>query len=55
VLADVNGDGINDIITGKRWWAHGPDKDPDPMGTPVCMRSSSAKALKELLRFTDAD
>lgn len=35
VLADVNGDGVLDIVTGKRWWAHGPDKDPDPMGTPV--------------------
>ncbi len=35
VLADVNGDDIPDIVTGKRWWAHGPDKDPDPMGTPV--------------------
>ncbi|MBE7537408.1 MAG: VCBS repeat-containing protein [Opitutaceae bacterium] len=34
-LADVNGDGTPDIVTGKRWWAHGPDKDPDPMGTPV--------------------
>jgi len=21
-LADVNGDGISDIVTGKRWWAH---------------------------------
>lgn len=34
-LADVDGDGLPDIITGKRWWAHGPQKDPDPNGTPV--------------------
>jgi putative membrane-bound dehydrogenase-like protein len=27
-LADVDGDGLLDVITGKRWWAHGPDGDP---------------------------
>ena len=25
---DVNGDGLQDIITGKRFWAHGPKGDP---------------------------
>ena len=29
-LVDMNGDGIKDIITGKRFWAHGPTGDPDP-------------------------
>lgn len=29
-LADVNGDGNLDIVTGKRFWAHGPDGDPEP-------------------------
>jgi HEAT repeat protein len=29
-LADVNGDGLMDFITGKRFWAHGPDKDAEP-------------------------
>ena len=30
-LADMNGDGLLDIVTGKRFWAHGPtgDKEPD--------------------------
>jgi hypothetical protein len=30
-LADMNGDGLKDILTGKRFWAHGPtgDKEPD--------------------------
>ena len=30
-LADFNGDGIPDFVTGKRYWAHGPqgDKEPD--------------------------
>ncbi len=26
-LADINGDGLKDIITGKRYWAHGPAGD----------------------------
>lgn len=34
-VADVNGDGLPDIITGKRYWAHGPKGDPDAGGTPV--------------------
>jgi hypothetical protein len=34
-LADVDGDGLLDIVTGKRRWAHGPKGDVEPMGTPV--------------------
>jgi hypothetical protein len=34
-LADIDGDGVQDIVTGKRYWAHGPAKDADPGGTPV--------------------
>lgn len=34
-LVDVDGDGLNDVVTGKRWWAHGPKGDADPNGTPV--------------------
>lgn len=34
-LADIDGDGAQDIVTGKRWWAHGPKGDPDPGGAPV--------------------
>jgi len=26
-LADINGDGLMDIVTGKRYWAHGPNGD----------------------------
>ena len=29
-IADINGDGINDIIVGKRFWAHGEFGDPEP-------------------------
>jgi hypothetical protein len=29
-LADLDGDGTLDIVTGKRFWAHGPAGDPEP-------------------------
>lgn len=34
-IADVDGDGVPDIITGKRHWAHGPNGDVDPNGPSV--------------------
>ena len=34
-LADINGDGLLDIITGKRYWAHGPKGDVEPMAAAV--------------------
>jgi len=34
-VGDVNGDGLPDIITGKRRWAHGTKGDVEPMEAPV--------------------
>jgi len=34
-VADMNGDGVQDIITGKRFWAHGKTKDPEPNAPAV--------------------
>jgi hypothetical protein len=34
-LADLDGDGLLDVITGKRRWAHGPTGDVEPMAAPV--------------------
>src|ERR1700722_1965575 len=35
-LADIDGDGLNDIVTGKRFWAHGPEgPDPETSGPAV--------------------
>jgi len=31
-LVDMDGDGIMDFVTGKRFWAHGPTGDVDPNG-----------------------
>jgi FG-GAP-like repeat len=29
-FVDIDGDGLKDLVTGKRWWAHGPKGDADP-------------------------
>ena len=34
-LADMDNDGLKDIITGKRWWAHGSKGDAEPNAAPV--------------------
>jgi len=35
-LVDMDGDGLKDIVTGKRFWAHGPSKDAEP-GEPAVL------------------
>lgn len=34
-LLDINGDGLKDILTGKRFWAHGPKGDAEPSAPAV--------------------
>jgi hypothetical protein len=34
-LVDIDGDGVKDIVTGKRWWAHGPKGDAEPNAAAV--------------------
>src|SRR5436190_17998752 len=34
-LVDMDGDGLKDIVTGKRYWAHGAHGDVDPNGAAV--------------------
>lgn len=34
-LADIDGDGLKDIVCGKRMWAHGPEGDVEPAADPV--------------------
>jgi hypothetical protein len=34
-LVDIDGDGLKDVVTGKRYWAHGPKGDPEPMAPAV--------------------
>ncbi len=35
-LQDIDGDGLKDLVTGKRFWAHGPTGDPEP-GAPAVL------------------
>ena len=34
-LIDIDGDGLKDIVTGKRFWAHGPQGDAEPNAPAV--------------------
>ncbi|MFO1491790.1 MAG: VCBS repeat-containing protein [Kiritimatiellia bacterium] len=34
-MCDVDGDGLMDLVTGKRFWAHGPEGDVDPNAPAV--------------------
>lgn len=34
-LLDIDGDGVKDILTGKRFWAHGPSGDDEPNSPAV--------------------
>ncbi len=34
-LVDMDGDGLKDLVTGKRFWAHGSHGDADPAGAAV--------------------
>jgi hypothetical protein len=34
-MADVDGDGLQDVVVGKRMWAHPPPKDIEPDAPPV--------------------
>jgi Domain of Unknown Function (DUF1080)/FG-GAP-like repeat len=33
-LADIDGDGVKDIVTGKRWWSHGIEYPEDDFDAP---------------------
>ena len=48
-VADIDGDGVDDIVSGKRYWAHGPKGDPEPNAPAVlywfrCTRSPDGQA-----------
>jgi len=41
---DLNGDGLKDLVTGRRWWAHGPKGDAGADGPGVLYWFEAQKA-----------
>ena len=52
VMADIDGDGQKDFVTGKRWWAHGPSGDVDPSAPAKLFWFEAKKAKDGLIGFT---
>jgi hypothetical protein len=50
-LADVDGDGRLDIVTGKRRWAHGTERDPEPTAAPVLYAFLARRAVDGAVSF----
>ena len=48
---DINGDGLKDLVTGKRWWAHGPHGDADPNLPAKLYWFEAKKSSDGLIRF----
>jgi hypothetical protein len=48
---DINGDGLKDLVTGKRWWAHGPHGDAEPNASPMLYWFEAKKSSDGLTRF----
>jgi hypothetical protein len=51
-FVDVNGDGQKDLVTGKRWWAHGPKGDADPNKPAVLYWFEARKSTDGFTTFT---
>jgi hypothetical protein len=50
-LADVNGDGLQDIVVGKRLWAHGPKGDMEPDAPPVLYWFQLVRASDKTVKY----
>jgi len=48
---DINGDGLKDLVTGKRKWAHGPKGDADPGAAPCLYWFEAKKAADGVITF----
>jgi hypothetical protein len=50
-LVDMDGDGLKDIVTGKRFWAHGAHGDPDPNAPAVLYWFKLARSKDQSVDF----
>lgn len=50
-FVDINGDGLKDLVTGKRKWAHGPKGDADPNAAPTIYWFEAKKAADGVITF----
>lgn len=51
-IADIDGDGLQDIVTGKRRWAHGPEGDIEPNAPPVVAWFKLSRSKEQRARFS---
>jgi hypothetical protein len=51
VCTDVDGDGVKDLVTGCRWWAHGPKGDTGERQKAVLYWFQGKKGADGLVRF----
>jgi hypothetical protein len=49
---DINGDGLKDLVTGKRYWAHGNHGDADPNADPFLYWFEARKSADGSTQFT---
>lgn len=49
---DIDGDGLRDIVTGKRWWAHGPSGDPGSDEPAVLYWFQAKRSPQGLIQYT---
>ncbi len=58
-LVDMDGDGLKDIVTGKRFWAHGPKGDAEPDAPSVVywfkLARNADKSVDWVPQFVDDD
>jgi hypothetical protein len=50
-FVDINGDGLKDLVTGKRFWAHGPSGDADPGAPPKLYWFEAQRGRDGLSKF----
>lgn len=51
-MVDIDGDGLKDLVTGRRWWAHGPRGDAGPNDPAYLYWFQAKKGQDGMITFT---